>query len=215
MLYSKFNVRIDYRKPKEVFFTNTYSDGTETDVLLRFLNKYDDRDEIDIKDISKLLAVAERNIRYKIKSGGLRPYYATPEGIFGELRKRTHRATVSQLKEIIKDTKESKKCRKELLDFLDDRIYRDSPNYGKPIDLNRLCSSDDFPFDDDFYYNKIKDLFNKGLCRGIVRLKADTINDLLRAHMLPYELEYVGTGTNRLYKVHRAPIKPMVVKIYR
>lgn len=217
MLYTKFNVREDDRKSKEVLFTNTYSDGTESDVLLRFLNKYDDSDEIDTKDISKLLALNERNIRYKIKSGGLRPYYVIPEDIFGQLRKRTHRARVFQLKEIIKDNNESRKCRKELLDFLDDRVDRESPNYEKPIDLDRYCSVDGFPFDEDFTYNtKIKDLFIKGLCRGLVRPRGvENFNDLLRAHKFPFELEQVGTGNKRVYKVHEVPIEPMVIKIYR
>ena len=49
MLYGKLNTTRDARKPKEVLFSDTYTDGTENDVLLRFLNKYDDRDEIDRK----------------------------------------------------------------------------------------------------------------------------------------------------------------------
>ena len=216
MMYSRFNVTADDRKVKDVLFTDTYSDGTENDVLLRFLNRYDDSDEIDTKDISKLLALAEPNIKYKIKSGGLRPYYNLHTGKHGRLNRRIIRARVFQLKEIIRDNEYAKECRKELISFLDDRVNPDSPNYGKPINLNDVCTWDDFPFDKAFTYNKIKDLFREGLCRGIIRLQGiKMINNLLRAHMLPFELEHIGTGNKLLYKVHEVKLEPMVIKIYR
>lgn len=216
MIYSRFNVKADDRKPKEVIFNNTYSDGTETDVLLRFLNKFEDNDEIDTKDISKLLALAEPNIKYKIKSGGLHPYFILHTGPNGRVNRRIHRARVFQLKEIIKDTGKAKSCRKELIEFLDDRVDPESSNYGKPIDLNDICSWDSFPFDDEFIYNRIRDLFREGLCRGIMRPQGvDMVNNLLRAHMLPFELEHIGTGNKLLYKVHERRIEPMVIKIYR
>lgn len=216
MIYSRFHVKADDRKPKEVFFTNTYTDGTEKDVLLQFLNKFEDNDEIDTKDISKLLALAEPNIKYKIKSGGLHPYFILHIGPNGRVNRRINRARVFQLKEIIKDDGKAKSCRKELIDFLDDRVDPESSNYEKPINLNDVCSWDTFPFDDEFKYNKIKDLFSKGLCRGLVRLQGvDMVNNLLRAHRLPFKLEHIGTGNKLLYKVHEVRTKPMVIKIYR
>lgn len=216
MSYSRFNVIPDNRKPKEVVFNNTYSDGTESDVLLQFLNKFDDSDEIDTKDISKLFALAESNIKYKIKSGGLRPYYIIHTGENGRLKRRILRARVFQIKEIIQDDDYAKDCRKELIEFLDDRVNPESSNYGKPINLNDVCSWDDFPFAEEFTFNKIRDLFRVGLCRGFVRLQGiKMVNNLLRAHMFPFELEHIGTGNKLLYKVHEVRIEPMGIKIYR
>lgn len=215
MMYSRFHVLHDDRTAKEVIFHNTYSDGTENDVLLQFLSRYDDSDEIDTKDLSKLFALAEPNIKYKIKSGGLHPYWSV-HAENGRLNRRINRARVFQIKEIIKDGGLAKSCRKELIDFLDDRVDPESPNYGKPINLNDVCTWDDFPFDEEFTYNRIKYLFTHGLCRGIVRLQGTKmVNNLLRAHMLPFELEHIGTGNKLLYKVHEVRIEPMVIKIYR
>ena len=86
MIYSKLNTTRDGRKPKDVLFSDTYTDGTENDVLLRFLNKYDDRDEIDIDDISKLIAISALNVKYKLRGKGIK-HYLSPRTVDGRLRR--------------------------------------------------------------------------------------------------------------------------------
>lgn len=121
MLYSKLNTTRDGRKPKDVMFSDTYIDGTEKDVLLRFLNKYDDRDEIDIEDISKLIAISALNVKYKLRGKGIK-HYLSPRTINGRLRRTINRASIAQIKEIVHDRTINKEFRGELLDFLDDRV---------------------------------------------------------------------------------------------
>ena len=216
MIYHKVRATHDKRKSKDVLFTDTYTDGTETDVLLRFLNKYDDRDEIDIDDISKLIAISPLNVKYKIRGKGLK-HYLNPRIIDGRLHRRINRASVAQIKEIVHDRTINKEFRGELLEFLDDRVNPSSPNYGIPFNLNDKCIWDDYVFAEEFSDCKIKDLFRLGLTRGIIRVpsKEEYLNNLLRSHNLPYRLQYIGKGNKPIFMVREIKPEIMVIKIYR
>lgn len=216
MIYHKVRATHDKRKPKDVLFTDRYTDGTENDVLLRFLNKYDDRDEIDIDDISKLIAISPLNVKYKIRGNGLK-HYLNPRIIDGRLHRRINRASVAQIKEIVHDRTINKEFRGELLEFLDDRVNPSSPNYGIPFNLNDKCIWDDYVFAEEFSDCKIKDLFRLGLTRGIIRVpsKEEYLNNLLRSHNLPYRLQYIGKGNKPIFMVREIKPEIMVIKIYR
>lgn len=216
MIYHKVRATHDKRKPKDVLFTDRYTDGTENDVLLRFLNKYDDRDEIDIDDISKLIAISPLNVKYKIRGKGLK-HYLNPRVIDGRLHRRINRASVAQIKEIVHDRTINKEFRGELLEFLDDRVNPSSPNYGIPFNLNDKCIWDDYVFAEEFSDCKIKDLFRLGLTRGIIRVpsKEEYLNNLLRSHNLPYRLQYIGKGNKPIFMVREIKPEIMVIKIYR
>lgn len=216
MIYHKVRATHDKRKSKDVLFTDTYTDGTENDVLLRFLNKYDDRDEIDIDDISKLIAISPLNVKYKIRGKGLK-HYLNPRVIDGRLHRRINRASVAQIKEIVHDRTINKEFRGELLEFLDDRVNPSSPNYGIPFNLNDKCIWDDYVFAEEFSDCKIKDLFRLGLTRGIIRVpsKEEYLNNLLRSHNLPYRLQYIGKGNKPIFMVREIKPEIMVIKIYR
>lgn len=216
MIYHKVRATHDKRKPKDVLFTDRYTDGTENDVLLRFLNKYDDRDEIDIDDISKLIAISPLNVKYKIRGNGLK-HYLNPRIIDGRLQRRINRASVAQIKEIVHDRTINKEFRGELLEFLDDRANPSSPNYGIPFNLNDKCIWDDYVFAEEFSDCKIKDLFRLGLTRGIIRVpsKEEYLNNLLRSHNLPYRLQYIGKGNKPIFMVREIKPEIMVIKIYR
>ena len=216
MIYHKVRATHDKRKPKDVLFTDRYTDGTENDVLLRFLNKYDDRDEIDIDDISKLIAISPLNVKYKIRGKALK-HYLNPRIIDGRLHRRINRASVAQIKEIVHDRTINKEFRGELLEFLDDRANPSSPNYGIPFNLNDKCIWDDYVFSEEFSDCKIKDLFRLGLTRGIIRVpsKEEYLNNLLRSHNLPYRLQYIGKGNKPIFMVREIKPEIMVIKIYR
>ena len=216
MIYHKVRATHDKRKPKDVLFTDRYTDGTENDVLLRFLNKYDDRDEIDIDDISKLIAISPLNVKYKIRGKGLK-HYLNPRIIDGRLHRRINRASIAQIKEIVHDRTINKEFRGELLEFLDDRVNPSSPNYGIPFNLNDKCIWDDYIFSEEFSDCKIKDLFRLGLTRGIIRVpsKEEYLNNLLRSHNLPYRLQYIGKGNKPIFMVREIKPEIMVIKIYR
>ena len=216
MIYHKVRATHDKRKPKDVLFTDRYTDGTENDVLLRFLNKYDDRDEIDIDDISKLIAISPLNVKYKIRGKGLKHYLNT-RVIDGRLYRRINRASIAQIKEIVHDRTINKEFRGELLEFLDDRVNPSSPNYGIPFNLNDKCIWDDYVFAEEFSDCKIKDLFRLGLTRGIIRVpsKEEYLNNLLRSHNLPYRLQYIGKGNKPIFMVREIKPEIMVIKIYR
>ena len=216
MIYHKVRATHDKRKPKDVLFTDRYTDGTENDVLLRFLNKYDDRDEIDIDDISKLIAISPLNVKYKIRGKGLK-HYLNPRVIDGRLYRRINRASIAQIKEIVHDRTINKEFRGELLEFLDDRVNPSSPNYGIPFNLNDKCIWDDYVFAEEFSDCKIKDLFRLGLTRGIIRVpsKEEYLNNLLRSHNLPYRLQYIGKGNKPIFMVREIKPEIMVIKIYR
>lgn len=216
MIYHKVRATHDKRKPKDVLFTDRYTDGTENDVLLRFLNKYDDRDEIDIDDISKLIAISPLNVKYKIRGKGLK-HYLNPRVIDGRLHRRINRASIAQIKEIVHDRTINKEFRGELLEFLDDRVNPSSPNYGIPFNLNDKCIWDDYVFAEEFSDCKIKDLFRLGLTRGIIRVpsKEEYLNNLLRSHNLPYRLQYIGKGNKPIFMVREIKPEIMVIKIYR
>ena len=216
MIYHKVRATHDKRKSKDVLFTDRYTDGTENDVLLRFLNKYDDRDEIDIDDISKLIAISPLNVKYKIRGKGLK-HYLNPRVIDGKLHRRINRASIAQIKEIVHDRTINKEFRGELLEFLDDRVNPSSPNYGIPFNLNDKCIWDDYVFAEEFSDCKIKDLFRLGLTRGIIRVpsKEEYLNNLLRSHNLPYRLQYIGKGNKPIFMVREIKPEIMVIKIYR
>lgn len=216
MIYSKLNTSHDKRKPKDVLFSDTYTDGTEKDVLLRFLNKYDDRDEIDIDDISKLIAISALNVKYKLRGKGIK-HYLNPRTVDGRLRRTINRASIAQIKEIIHDRTINKEFRGELLEFLDDRVNPSSPNYGIPFNLNDNCTWDDYDFKEEFSDCKIKDLFRLGLTRGIIRVptKEEYLNNLLRSHNLPYRVSCTGKGNKPIFKVYEVKPELMVIKIYR
>lgn len=97
MIYSKLNTTRDGRKPKDVLFSDTYTDGTEKDVLLRFLNKYDDRDEIDIDDISKLIAISALNVKFKLKGKGIK-HYLSPRTVMVEYAEQSTELLLIKLK---------------------------------------------------------------------------------------------------------------------
>lgn len=216
MIYHKVRATHDKRKPKDVLFTDRYTDGTENDVLLRFLNKYDDRDEIDIDDISKLIAISPLNVKYKIRGNGLK-HYLSPRTVNGRIRRTINRASIAQIKEIVHDRTINKEFRGELLEFLDDRVNPSSPNYGIPFNLNDKCIWDDYVFAEEFSDCKIKDLFRLGLTRGIIRVpsKEEYLNNLLRSHNLPYRLQYIGKGNKPIFMVREIKPEIMVIKIYR
>ena len=216
MIYHKVRATHDKRKSKDVLFTNTYTDGTESDVLLRFLNKYDDRDEIDIDDISKLIAISALNVKYKLRGNGIK-HYLSPRTVNGRIRRTINRASIAQIKEIVHDRTINKEFRGELLEFLDDRVNPSSPNYGIPFNLNDKCIWDDYVFAEEFSDCKIKDLFRLGLTRGIIRVpsKEEYLNNLLRSHNLPYRLQYIGKGNKPIFMVREIKPEIMVIKIYR
>lgn len=216
MIYHKVRATHDKRKSKDVLFSDRYTDGTENDVLLRFLNKYDDRDEIDIDDISKLIAISPLNVKYKIRGNGLK-HYLNPRIVNGRLHRRINRASIAQIKEIVHDRTINKEFRGELLEFLDDRVNPSSPNYGIPFNLNDKCIWDDYVFAEEFSDCKIKDLFRLGLTRGIIRVpsKEEYLNNLLRSHNLPYRLQYIGKGNKPIFMVREIKPEIMVIKIYR
>lgn len=216
MIYHKVRATHDKRKSKDVLFTDRYTDGTENDVLLRFLNKYDDRDEIDIDDISKLIAISALNVKYKIRGNGLK-HYLNPRTVDGRIRRTINRASIAQIKEIVHDRTINKEFRGELLEFLDDRVNPSSPNYGIPFNLNDKCIWDDYVFAEEFSDCKIKDLFRLGLTRGIIRVpsKEEYLNNLLRSHNLPYRLQYIGKGNKPIFMVREIKPEIMVIKIYR
>ena len=216
MIYHKVRATHDKRKSKDVLFTDTYTDGTESDVLLRFLNKYDDRDEIDIDDISKLIAISALNVKYKLRGKGIK-HYLSPRTVDGRIRRTINRASIAQIKEIVHDRTINKEFRGELLEFLDDRVNPSSPNYGIPFNLNDKCIWDDYVFAEEFSDCKIKDLFRLGLTRGIIRVpsKEEYLNNLLRSHNLPYRLQYIGKGNKPIFMVREIKPEIMVIKIYR
>lgn len=216
MIYSKLNTSHDKRKPKDVLFSDTYTDGTEKDVLLRFLNRYDDRDEIDIDDISKLIAISALNVKYKLRGKGIK-HYLNPRTVDGKLRRTINRASIAQIKEIVHDRNINKEFRGELLEFLDDRVNPSSPNYGIPFNLNDNCIWDDYDFKEEFSDCKIKDLFRLGLTRGIIRVstKEEYLNNLLRSHNLPYRVDHAARGNKPVFLVREIKPELMVIKIYR
>lgn len=157
MRYSTIIVTKDTRKSKEVIFSNFYRTGLEKDVLLQFLDKFNDSDEIDIDDISKLIAVSAPNVKFKIKGKGLKYYYNPHIGPDDRAHRRINRASVAQIKEIVQDRNINKEFREELLEFLDDRANPNGPNYNMTFNFNSKCDWDEFDFDDQFLECKIKD----------------------------------------------------------
>lgn len=216
MRYSTITVTRDTRKAKKVIFSNFYRTGFEKDVLLQFLGRFNDSDEIDVDDISKLIAVSSLNVRFKIKGKGLKHYYNPHIDPNGRVHRRINRASIAQIKEIIQDRNINREFREELLEFLDDRANPNSPNYNMPFKINDKCDWDEFNFDEQFLDCKIKDLFRIGLSRGIVRVptKEKYLNNLLRSHNLPYKLEEIGLD-KPIFRVREIKPEPMVIKIYR